>query len=148
MKTWDPTKFIITVGPVTISGFAPDTFITADRNNDSMTLEMGADGGGTRVRNADKSGRFTITLMKSSPSNDYLATLHATDEESGQGIVPVQVKDNTNLEGLAVASAQNCWVVKPAALERGKALGTQVWILETDRLNISSGMAATDIVPT
>lgn len=139
MKTWDPLKFVIIVGSHTVTDYAPDTFISAERNKDSMTLSIGADGKGTRVRNADKSGRITITLQKSSPSNNYLAALHNTDEESGQGIVPIQVKDNTNLDGTAVASAENAWVTKPPAFERGAELGTETWVFETDVLNTSPG---------
>lgn len=147
MQTWDPTNHVLIVGAHTVTGYAPDTFITASRNEDSMSLEVGADGTPARIRNANKSGRFTITLMKSSPSNDYLATLHSLDEESGAGIVPVLVKDNNNLAGTAVASANAAWIVKPADYERGKELGTQQWILETGQLNISSG-GISDIVPT
>lgn len=146
MQTWDPTKFIITVGPHTVTGFAPDTFITAERNNDAYTLEIGADGLPTRIRNADRSGRFTIVLQKSSPTNTYLAAVAAVDEASGQGILPVQVKNNGNLAGLAVASGQNCWIVKHAPLEGSKEMGTETWILETGVLNINAA-GIDDITP-
>lgn len=146
MKTYDPQKVVMIIGTHTVVGYADGTFISASRNEDSVMYEPGADGGGTRVRNANKSGRFTFTLKKSSPSNDYLAVLHQLDEDSGQGIVPVMVKDNGNLQGRAIASAQNAWIVKPADFERGKELGDVEWILETDNL-ISSAGGVTDIVP-
>lgn len=139
MKTWDPTKFIITVGAHTVLDLAPDTFITAERNEDAFTLEIGADGQPTRIRNANRSGRFTIVTQKGSASNNYLAALAQVDEASGQGVIPVQVKNNGNLAGLAVASGQNCWIVKSAPLEGAKEMGTQTWVIETGVLNLSAG---------
>lgn len=136
MATWDPQKFIITIGAINAVQFAPGTFIKAMFNEDLYSLEMGADGEGCRIRNANESGRFEITLLKSSPTNDLLAALSALDRASGQGVVPVQVKDGN---GSAVASAGNAWVVKPADLERGKELGDVTWILETDKLKMTQG---------
>lgn len=140
MAEWDPQKFIITVGSITVAQFASGTFIKAMYDNDLYSLEMGADGSGCRIRNADESGKFEITLLKSSPSNDLLSALAVLDRATAQGVVPVQVKDGN---GAAVASAEKAWVVKPADLERGKELGDVTWTLQTDKLKlIQGGIAA------
>lgn len=133
MAEWDPQKFKIVVGANTISGFAGGTFIKASYNEDLYSYEVGADGNGCRVRNANDSGRFEITLLKNSLSNDLLAAQAVLDRATGQGVVPVQVKDNN---GLAAASGLNAWIIKIADLERGKELGDITWILETDHLKL------------
>lgn len=140
MAEWDPQKFTIVVGSIPVVQFSASTFIKASFNEDLYSLEIGADGSGCRIRNANESGRFEITLLKSSPSNDLLSALAILDRQTGRGIVPVQVKDGN---GLAVAVAEHAWVVKPADLERAKELGDISWVLETEKLSlINGGIAA------
>lgn len=136
MAEWDPTRFIITVGSDTMSEFAPDTFIKADFDEDQYSKEIGADGAACRIRNANQGGYFEITLLKSSLSNDVLSALAALDRASAQGVVPVQVKD---MNGTAVAHAQNAWIVRVPALERGKELGTVTWKMDTPKLDLLVG---------
>ncbi len=135
MAEWDPQKFTIVIGANAMTQFAAGTFIKASFNEDLYSLEIGADGSGCRIRNANESGRFEITLLKSSMSNDLLSAQAALDRQTGQGVVPVQVKDGN---GAAVASGRNVWIVKIADLERGKELGDVTWILETDKLNLTN----------
>jgi len=136
MQTWDPTQFTIVVGANVITGFAAGTFIKASFNEDAYSLEVGADGGGCRIRNANESGRFEITLLKSSPSNALLSAQAILDRQTGQGVVPTQVKDGS---GTAVASGENVWITKMADMERGKELGDVTWILETIKLEMVQG---------
>ena len=136
MAEWDPSKFLIVVGGITVQEYAPGTFIKAEHNEDLYSLEIGADGSPCRVRNANESGTFEITLLKSSQSNAALSALAILDRSSGQGIVPVLIKD---LNGTALASAQSAWIRKPAPIERGKENGDLTWVLETPKLRIFQG---------
>lgn len=136
MAEWDPQKFFMTVGGITIVEYSASTFIKADFNEDQYTLEVGADGRACRIRNANESGTYEFTLLKSSPSNDLLAALAILDRQSGQGIVAVFVKDGN---GAAQAHSQNAWVRRQPALERGKELGDVTWVLETDKLELVQG---------
>lgn len=136
MAEWDPQKFIITVGAINVTHFANGTFIKAMYDEDLYSYEPGADGNGCRIRNANEAGKFEITLLKSSPSNDLLSALALLDRASGRGAVPVQVKDGN---GAAVASAETAWVVKPADLERSKELGDVTWTLQSNKIQIVQG---------
>lgn len=136
MAEWDPTQFIITVGSDTITEFAPSTFIKADFDEDQYSKEIGADGAGCRIRNANQGGYFEITLLKSSLSNDVLSALAVLDRATAQGVVPVQVKD---MNGTAVAAAAHAWITRIPALERGKELGDVTWKLDTTKLEILVG---------
>lgn len=137
MAEWDPQKFTITIGSIIATQFANGTFIKASHDEDLYSYEPSASGGvGCRIRNANEAGKFEVTLLKSSPTNDLLSALSILDRATGQGVVPVQVKDGN---GAAVASAELAWVVKPADLERGKELGDVTWILQTPELKMVQG---------
>jgi len=136
MATYDPQKVSLSVAGNTITGYAAGTFIKATRNEDGWMLTIGADGGGARTRNANKSGRVEITLLASSPSNDVLQAQAIVDELEATGVGPLLVKDGS---GTAVASAGNSWIVKHPDLERGKELGEITWIIETEALAIQNG---------
>ena len=136
MQTYDPRLFSMNVQNHLMVGYAPGTFIKASRNEDAFTLKMGADGSSVRVKNANKSGRFEITLMSSSPSNDFLSALAIEDEKAGTAVGPSTVKDGT---GAAFAFGLNTWVVKQPDLERGKESGDVTWIIETDLLQLVQG---------
>jgi hypothetical protein len=134
---WNPQNFIITIGSITATQFANGTFIKAMYDEDLYSYEPSASGGvGCRIRNANEAGKFEITLLKSSPTNDLLSALAQIDRASGAGVVPVQVKDGN---GTAVAEAELAWVVKPADLERGKELGDVTWTLQTPQLKLIQG---------
>jgi hypothetical protein len=48
MKTYDPSQVVATVGGRSLAGFAPGTFIEAERTEDAYSMTVGIDGEGTR----------------------------------------------------------------------------------------------------
>lgn len=138
MATYDPQKVKLVINNITVVGYAPGTFIKAMRNEDGYTLQTGADGFGCRSKNANKSGRFEITLQAASPTNDALSVMAALDEASGAGVGPSILRDISG--GSATkASAQNSWVVKQPDIERAKETGEVTWTIETDVLELYTG---------
>lgn len=133
--TFDPTKVTFVLGSITAEGYA-DSFIKAYRNEDAFSIVVSADGKVTRVRNANRSGRFEVTLKNSSPTNDLFQAQAILDEQTGGGIAPALVKDGS---GTAHAQGKNSWIVKQPDLERAKELGDVTWIIETDILDMGQG---------
>jgi hypothetical protein len=66
-----------------------------------------------------------------SASNDTLSAQHALDEASGNGAVPLLIKD---LSGRTVAEAPNAWIRKLPMVEFGREVGTREWVLDCDEL--------------
>lgn len=136
IKTYDPTLVTVTWGPYEFQGFMDGTSIEVDYNADASTLHMGLKGTATRIKSADQSGRFTITLAQGSSTNTDLAAAHAADRLPGANVkYPMTVADAA---GAAIkAFGAQAWIVKSPKLERGKDLSPAVWIFETDALKLN-----------
>jgi hypothetical protein len=134
--TFDPKSVSVVLGGKVISGWDDGEFISVERNNDMWALKMGADGVGARAKTNDKSGRVTMTLLQSSPSNDVLSAFAIADEASNAGAVPLLIRDGS---GRTLVSALTAWVVKMPAAAFAKEVGNRQWIVESDSLQIFIG---------
>lgn len=136
VKTYDPKQVSMIVGTKIISGFSDNTYIQVERNEQAYNLKVGVDGEGTRAKSNNRSGKITITLMQSSPSNDDLSAIAALDEATNAGVVPVLMKDGS---GTTVCAATTAWIQKYPNAELAKEVGTRAWVLETDDIEILIG---------
>lgn len=136
MFTFDPKQTSMIVGGKIISGFSDGSYITAERNEQAFNLKVGVDGEGTRAKNNNRSGKITIELMQSSPSNDDLSGFALADEAGNTGAVPVLLKDGS---GRTVAACVTGWVQKLANATFAKEVSTRSWVIETDNLNLFIG---------
>jgi len=137
-KQYDPKSVVVVFGFVSFHGFADGSMIEVERNEDSFTLKVGADGEGTRVRNANRSGKFTVKLMQSSATNAELSALLAADElaSNGASMLPFMVKDNS---GYSLSWAEKAWIVKPPKPSYGKEVTEREWVFEATHINIVEG---------
>lgn len=131
VSTYDPRQIIIALGSHIASGLADGTFLTVERNEDMWTTNVGASGEGARVKSNNKSGRYTLTLMQSSATNDILSGYAQADELSNSGKFPVIIKE---IGGSTLCESTETWIVRPARVEYSKENGTREWILETHEL--------------
>jgi len=138
LTTYAGDEVLCTFGPVIMTGFGPDDFVSIERNSDSFSLQVGADGESTRSKSNDRSARITVTLMQSSSANAALATLLAADENApgGASVLPLQIKDSS---GFSLHAAEKAWIVKPPVSAYGKESGTREWVFETPNLVDSPG---------
>jgi hypothetical protein len=136
VATYQPDLVTVAFNGVPITGFAPDTFISAERNNDSWSLSVGSGGDATRAKMGDKSGRVTLTLLDSSASNAVLSAIQQTDQAAGTGVGALLVKD---LSGADVVTAGTAWIVRPPTLEKASASSNREWVFESDNLEIFAG---------
>lgn len=136
IATYDPRNVIVTIGGVNLSGFADGTFVTVERAAETFTKVVGAYGEVARVRSADRSGSMTITLMQTSNANSYLNGLANQDEQSGTGIVAIQVKDTTTNTTI---NATEAWIKTKPKAEFGKDMGNREWVFELADVTINHG---------
>lgn len=121
MNTFDPKDANVMVRSIALTGFAEDTFIEAEKEEERFIAHVGAQGEVSRSKNANPLGKITVTLKASSPSNYYLNQLAHSDET-----FPVFVVDRN--VGNAMAGGTECWIEKPPALSWGKEEGDIEWV--------------------
>lgn len=138
-QAYDPAQVIITVGARSLSGFADGTFVRIARDTDSFTKYVGSDGVVARTKTNNFSGSITVTLMQTSPDNNYLSALLSDAENStsaGAGVFNVQVVDKT---GSSIFSSSNAWIRKPPDVDYSREFSTREWTIDVDKLEMFSG---------
>lgn len=133
VKTYQPDAVTVNFRGTPITGFASAVFVSSARNNDSWSINVGAQGDTTRTKTGDKSGRVTLTLLAESESNAALDAYEKLDQLSGVGLGPLLVKD---LSGGDTVVCGTAWIVKPPDQEKATEGSTREWIFETDSLEI------------
>lgn len=141
VRTYDPAKFIIVLGAHVVSGFADGQFIGLERNSDLFTKVIGAGGDVARAKSNDRSARMTLTLMNTSPSNDFLSAQHLADEIDNSGKFPVSILE---VGGTTVVQASEGWVVKAPPINRSKSIDNCVWLIDLAQANIVNGSIPAD----
>ena len=115
---YDPTLVTVIVDGLIITGFAPDSVVTAVHNEDAATLTVGVQGDGCYNKNANNSGIVTLTLLHTSPSLSKLRDLAARKKQ-----IRVAVAD-ANIDGGFGLNEEHCMVQKVPETPRGKEAGS------------------------
>lgn len=106
LTKYDPKQVVFTWDGITIStDIAAGTFITVTRNGDRNSLNVGADGNGTKVVNNDRSTVVAVTVRKSGTVNALLAD-RLNDEERDPPIDhtgPGSIKDFSGADKFTAA---------------------------------------------
>ena len=137
-----PDKVALVAVGIPVTGFAPGTFISVERNEDGFSLQVGSGKESCRTRTNNVSGRITFTLLQSSAVNLLLSAAHNVDMNSpaGDGIAPSLLNDLSGIPGAnTIIAAEKSWIVKMPTVEFANEGGTREWVIETDDLNTSVG---------
>lgn len=137
VRTYDPDQVTVTWGPYEFQQIADGDSIEAERNEDAVALKVGLHGDGARTKNRNISGKFTVRLMQTSPSNDDLSAAALADANTNPGVVhPFKIADHN---GQTQAFSPEAWIVKVPKLTRGKDLGNAEWVFECLKMPIFIG---------
>ncbi len=137
-KNYDPQQVVISFAGIPIQGYAPGTFVNAERAEDAFTLVPGSTGDVTRVRNRKINGMVTVTLLAESTTNDSLSAKAEQDRLFGTGYGPLMIK---NLNGTTLVLAEIAWVKKPANVEYADAATNREWVFDCAELLMNVGGA-------
>lgn len=126
-RNWDNSQIIISLGGVQLLGLASGTTVKVARMTPTFKSTVGSGGDVVRSRSRDKRATVTITVLASSPANDYLSSLHATDMATGNGVQPLLIKD---LNGSTVIDSAQAWPTQPPDAEFSDEQPTRDWVIE------------------
>jgi hypothetical protein len=123
MKTYSPEDVSVIVDGNILTRWVS---VSVERDEDAYAFEPSTSGGGTRTKNSNKAGKFTIVLQQTSESNGPLSDL----AESGD-IFPVVIKDNSGTSKHSTAAG---YMVKHAVAAYGKEIGEREYIIQCEVL--------------
>jgi hypothetical protein len=105
---------------------AAEEGITIERNGDKDTLTIGADGTPMHSLHADKSGKITIRVLKTSPTNSLLQAMYDVQSLSssvwGQNVIVV-----SDLARGDATAARACAFIKFPNIVYAKEGGIMEW---------------------
>lgn len=133
MSVYRPTDVSLSVIGVPIQGVMDSTWIEIDFQEDQMMLYKGAQGFGTFVVNANRSGLLKFTTSQKSPSNALLSAIALAGT-----VGPFQMKDSSD-EVKTVAAGAQCAIKKHAPIKRGKEIQGYEWEVLIDELVMTAG---------
>lgn len=134
VKTFNMAEMTVIFGNVIIGGYAPGNSIKVTMNSDLYNEQIGADGEGARARINDRSATIELTLMQTSASNDELSAIAILDGNTGDGVLPLLLKDPN---GNTVYSTNCAYISKLPDAEFGTELNSRVWMIKTPKMDVA-----------
>lgn len=111
--TYDPEKVVVQIDGTYLTGFADDSKIVIEQNEDDIFYKAGVDGNISYTINYDKSAKAKIPLMSTSPMIPFIRELSINNREFNFTMVDM------NENGKNV-SCDKCRIVKKPTYERKK----------------------------
>ncbi len=115
---YDPKKVTVIYDGMVITGFADDTMIEAEKNEDNITPYVGVLGEVSIAINADNTGTVTMSLASTSPFIKILA-----DKARANTIAPLSIID-MNQNGVNVGGTEAI-IIKAPNVTIGKEVESQ-----------------------
>jgi hypothetical protein len=127
-KVYDFKKVDWVFGGHRAQGFANGTGISVERAEDSFTMETGNDGETTRSKTNNFAATVTITLKKSSSSNDIFSAFLAADELEGLGVREASLIER----GATTKMVGKGWIKRLPNFGYGKSAEDVQWQFDLD----------------
>lgn len=135
-RTYDPDRYIVTVNGRIFNGFASGDAIKATRQGEHFSKQTGLQGAVTRSRKHVPGGTIELTLQQTAPENKILSDHLATDLNTLQNLLSVQIKD---MSGESVAFTEDGWIMTEPEMTVGEDAGSRTWIIDCGHLKIVHG---------
>lgn len=136
MKSYNLKDVIVTVGGVTVSGYADGDAVSVEMAGDVWELQKGSDGEGVRSRLNNDSGTIKFMLMYGSALNAYFNELYQSDKREGKSVVPIKIRDRN---GGAEIFAPECFISAVPNVTFGRTSGTNEWTFTANDIDPKYG---------
>lgn len=125
MDTFNIKDNVVVFGVDIIGGYAEDSAIEVEQDNDDFDLKVGCDGEPARSVINNSSGKVTVHLGQWSKSNAILSAARRTDKLAG---ATRQLIVKNKRTGVVEFFAAEAWVQKVPKRDRGKMLTNHDWV--------------------
>ena len=132
MLTYDPRRVEIIYGTKRLTGMADDDMVTIEPLGDGAVQYVGADGEVARSMDPNRTYKITVNLASTSKSNDYLSKVYNLDRKTGNGILPLMVKD---LSRTTLFSAEAAYIANYPHAKKGREIDGQEWVFNTGNVD-------------
>ncbi len=139
LGTINPSLDILTIAGHVVTGYADDTKITIERDNDIMNKLVGVNGDYSLAQNLDSTGTMTVRLQETSPSNEFFWTaLTAMNLGEVKGVFAYTCTRNN-----AASSIKGgvCWLQGQPSMDYGSEVAVYEWVFGVS--SAASGPAGT-----
>ena len=107
--------------------------ITIAHSSEIGAMQIGADGFGQHSLHADKSGKITVRILKTSPVNKLLSAMYNFQTATGAAYGQNTIVINDVSRGDVITCMQ-CGFAKAPDLSYGKEAGTNTWEFNAIRI--------------
>lgn len=136
--TYSAKDVSIIFGFIQLSGYAPDSFVTIEYNNDAWKLAVGASGEATRSQSNDMSAKITVRIQPGALSNTLLTGFFQADRFTRKGALPMIVTDL----GTGTTHTGTAWIVKLPKKEYAMESQVLEWVFESGSMEAVYGTQA------
>lgn len=126
LKFYDPDLVDVLFSLAPIDGFATDSLVSIEADEQDFTIVKGVKGDISRSKNLGVTFLVTIMLMSTSRSNAFLSAIRALDGASagGAGVAPILIRDRN---GTSLFESDKAWIEQAPTVTRGKEAAPQEW---------------------
>lgn len=129
VREFDPDQVVVYFAGQRLTGFADGEFITVSQKSDGFSEVIGTDGTDvSRSKSNDRRATVVVKLMQTSPSNDFMSTIHQTDLDApnGAGVGTFMMQD---LGGTTLVHDDSAWIVKFPDESKDRTSKANEWTL-------------------
>lgn len=142
-RNLDPSRYALTVQGVQVQGVANDTFFKFTMQGAQIDDEVGGQGDVVRIISRDQRATLEITLLPTSPTNDFFSLLINQDLNangpSSTGGYAVGASSLADLNGTTVIDGEETWLMQFADAELGSKIYNRVWKLRFAKARVTIG---------
>lgn len=127
VREYDADQVVVYFAGQRLMGFADGEFITASQKSDGFSDVVGTDGVDvSRSKSNDRRVTVVVKLMQTSPSNDFLSTIHQADLDTpnGAGVGTFSIQD---LGGTTLVHDESAWIMKFADESKDRGAKANEW---------------------
>ena len=140
-KTFDPNQLTVTFTSIGINhigtGFAKDTFVSVEWDEDLFNDDMDANGNLIRYKINNYNAKFTLSLNQASITNNVLSTFMNLDKSLATGgAFGLMIKDNN---GDSLITSAYSYILTLPTVTFGTTASNRDWVIRMSDAQIFIG---------